>query len=54
MSFVTLKVSFIHATRAEFGNWVPGTPISDDLKAVSWCDGDLSQIENIVTPRKLA
>ena len=30
-----------------------GTPLPEDMKAVSWCDGDLAQIENIVSQESL-
>ena len=35
---------FIEKSIIEFGGWVKGTPIPQDLKAVSWSDGDLAQI----------
>ena len=34
--------------RSVFADWVEGTPIPEDLFAVSWCDGDLAQIANSV------
>ena len=39
----------IKAQRKHFGNFdsAPGEPIPDELTAVSWCDGDLSQIKAI-------
>ena len=45
---------FIRETRKDFGDWVEGTPIPEDLKAVSWCDGDLAQIDNIVSDESLS
>ena len=42
-------IPFIKESRHEFGGWVEGTPIPEDMKAVSWCDGDLAQIENIIS-----
>ena len=40
---------FIKKVREEVYNWDSRTLIPDDLKAVSWCDGDLAQIDNIVS-----
>ena len=48
-----ILVPFIRQSRTEFGGWEEGTPIPEDMKAVSWCDGDLAQIENIVSPDSL-
>ena len=44
---------FINKTRSEFGEWVEGSPIPEDLRAISWCDGDLAQIENVVSDESL-
>ena len=46
-------IPFIKQSRMEFGGWEEGTPIPEDMKAVSWCDGDLAQIENIINPESL-
>ena len=39
--------------RTQFGNWIAGTPIPEEQKVVSWCDGDLAQIDNIVSEDSL-
>ena len=44
---------FIRTTRSEFGGWTEGSPIPEDMKAVSWCDGDLAQIDNIISEESL-
>lgn len=44
-----ILTSFIQQSRTEFGGWEEGTSIQEDMKAVSWCDGDLAQIEKIVS-----
>ena len=44
---------FLSKSREEFGGWVKGTPIPQELKAVSWSDGDLAQIDNIVNEDSL-
>ena len=33
---------FIKETRSEFTGWDGESPFDLDLKAVSWCDGDLN------------
>jgi hypothetical protein len=38
---------------AEFDGWQKEDPIPDANGAVSWCDGDLSQIATIVTEESL-
>ena len=44
---------FVRNTRSDFCGWIEGTPIPETLQAVSWCDGDLPQIENIVSDDSL-
>ena len=39
--------------RKEFFDWKEGTVIPDYLKAVSWCDGDLPQIQLLTDPDML-
>ena len=41
-------IPFVKDTRIDFGYWEEGQVIPDDLQAVSWCDGDLAQIDKIV------
>ena len=48
-----ILLPFVQQSRMEFGGWEYGTPIPHNLKAVSWCDGDLAQIENIVSTDSL-
>ena len=48
-----MLLPFISKTWSEFGGWVEGSPIPEDLRAVSWCDGDLAQIDNIVSNKSL-
>ena len=43
----------IKSTETQFGNWIAGTPIPEEQKVVSWCDGDLAQIDNIVSEDSL-
>ena len=45
---------FIRKLRTEFGEWIIGTPISEEHRVVSWCDGDLAQIDNIVSEDSLS
>jgi len=45
--------TFITQNRKEFRGWKKGDHIPVDLMAVSWSDGDLSQIENIVNNESL-
>ena len=43
-----ILLPFISKSREEFsGFWREGMPIPPELTAISWCDGDLSQISNI-------
>ena len=44
---------FVSQSRKEFDGWMEGTAIPKYLKAVSWCDGDLAQVENIVSQSSL-
>ena len=46
-------IPFVNASRNEFNGWEDGDPITSDLQAISWCDGDLAQIENIVNEESL-
>ena len=46
-------IPFVNASRSEFNGWEEGDPITSDLQAISWCDGDLAQIENIVNEESL-
>ena len=48
-----ILLPFVQQSRMEFGGWEYGTPIPHNLKAVSWCDGHLAQIENIVSTDSL-
>ena len=41
-------IPFVQKIRTVFADWVEGTPIPEDLFAVSWCDGDLAQIASII------
>ena len=34
-------IPFIKDSRNNFGGWVEGQHISEEMMAVSWCDGDL-------------
>ena len=40
---------FVKNTRIEYGCWIEGSPIAEDLKSVSWSDGDAKQVETIVS-----
>ena len=44
----TILLPFIQQTRNEFHGLKPGDFIPNELTAVCWCDGDLSQIQTIV------
>ena len=46
-------IPFVNASQNEFNGWEDGDPITSDLQAISWCDGDLAQIENIVNKESL-
>ena len=48
-----ILIPFIAHTRAYYGEWRVGVPITEELKAVSWCDRELSQIDNIITDTSL-
>ena len=48
-----ILIPFIAHTRAYYGEWRVGVPITEELKAVSWCDGDLSHIDNIMNSTSL-
>ena len=48
-----IHIPFIAQTRAYYGEWRVGVPIPEELKAVSWCDGDLYQIDNIIDDTSL-
>ena len=41
-------IPFVNSSRTKLNVWKPGEPITSDIRDVSWCDGDLAQIENIV------
>ena len=41
-------IPFIAHTRAEYGEWRVGMIITEELKAVIYCDKDLDQIDNII------
>ena len=46
---------FIENSRKEFStNYEKGTKVPRHLKAVSWCDGDLAQIDNIVSRESIS
>ena len=45
---------FVEATRSDYADLEKGTVIPADLQAVSWCDGDLAQIDNVVNEESLA
>ena len=46
---------FIENSRKEFStNYEKGTQVPRHLKAVSWCDGDLAQIDNIVSRESIS
>ena len=40
---------FVKNTRLEYGCWVEGTPITEELKSVGWRDRDVKQGETIVS-----
>ena len=46
-------IPFINQSHVDYTGWREGTEIPQKLKAVSWCDGDLAQIENIVSKESL-
>ena len=48
-----ILIPFIKQTRRELHGWKDGQPIPNDLRAICWSDGDLSQIETIVDPQSL-
>ena len=39
---------WIEAEQVIFDQYVPGTPIPDELFACCWSDGDLAQVESVV------
>ena len=47
-------IPFVKKLRTEFGDWMDGTPVPEEQRVVSWCDGDLAQIDNIVSEDSLA
>ena len=46
-------IPFIVQTRAQYGECGVGIPIPEELKAVSWRDGDLAHIDNIINDTSL-
>ena len=42
-------VPFIQRSRTDFDEYVDSTPIPNTLTASSWCDGDIKQIQSIVS-----
>ena len=44
---------FVQETRIDYCGWTKGSVIPDDLQGVSWCDGDLAQIDNIINEESL-
>ena len=44
---------FVESTHSDYTNLEKGTVIPADLQAVSWCDGDLAQIDNVVNEESL-
>ena len=44
---------FVKNTRIEYGCWIEGSPIAEDLKTVSWSDGDAKQVETIVSENSI-
>ena len=42
-------IPFIRESHSEYRGWKEGSPIPEDMKVVSWCEGDLAQINNIIT-----
>ena len=44
---------FTQKTRSDFYGWKEGDAVASQLRAVSWCDGDLAQIENIANESSL-
>ena len=48
-----ILIPFIAQTRAEYWEWQVGIPIHEELKAVRCCNGDLSQIDNIMNDTSL-
>ena len=44
---------YVAETRKDYHRWNVGDPIPTQLSAVSWSDGDLCQIQNIVSEDSL-
>ena len=44
-------IPFVNTSRNEYNGWTDGNPITSDLCAISWYDGDLVQIEIIVNKK---
>ena len=44
---------FVESTCSDYANLEKGAAIPADLQAVSWCDGNLDQIDNFVNEESL-
>ena len=38
----------MNSLRRDHNGWEEGMPVIDDMKVVSWCDGDNAQIKSII------
>ena len=48
-----ILITFIAQTISEYREWRAGIPITEKLKAFSWCYGDLAHIDNIINDKSL-
>ena len=44
----TVLLPYIQTIRSNYFQWIPGTPVPDDLTCVSWVDGGMSQLQSII------